>query len=109
VVNLSKKLKVGLFSQNLLAGDTAISQLQPVLAYQLGNGWSLSAGDLQFIYDWEASQWLSAPVGFQLGKVTKFGSQPVRLAANPQYNLIDREGLNEWSLTFTFTALFPTH
>ncbi len=108
VANLSKKLKVGLFSQNLFAGDTAISQLQPVIAYQLENGWSLSAGDLQYIYDWEARQWLSAPAGFQLGKVTKFGSQPVRLAANPQYNLIDRDGLNEWSVTFTFTALFPT-
>jgi hypothetical protein len=109
VANLSKKLKVGLFSQNLFAGDTAISQIQPVIAYQLGDGWAISAGDLQFAYDWKASQWLSAPVGFQIGKVTKIGSQPVRFALNPQYNLIDRDGLNEWSLTFTFTALFPTH
>lgn len=108
VANVNKKLKVGLFSQNLFAGDTAISQLQPVIAYQLGNGWSVSAGDLQYVYDWNASQWLSAPIGFQIGKVTKFGSLPVRLAVNPQYNLIDRDGLNEWSLTFTFTALFPT-
>lgn len=109
VVNVSKKLKVGLFSQNLLAGDTALSQIQPVIAYQLGNGWALSAGDLQFAYDWKASQWLSAPVGFQIGKVTRIGNQPVRFAVNPQYNLIDRKGLNEWSATFTFTALFPTH
>jgi hypothetical protein len=109
VVNVNKKLKVGLFSQNLLAADTGLSQLQPVIAYQLGHGWSVSAGDLQFAYDWKASQWLSAPVGFQIGKVTKIGTQPVRFAVNPQYNLIDRDGLNEWSVSFTFTALFPTH
>lgn len=108
VANLNKKLKIGVFAQNLFAGDTAISQLQPVLAYQLGNGWSVSAGDLQYVYDWEASQWLSAPVGFQIGKVLKLGDQPIRLAANPQYNLIDRDGLNEWSITLTFTALFPS-
>lgn len=108
VANLNKKLKIGVFAQNLFAGDTAISQLQPVLAYQLGNGWSVSAGDLQYIYDWEASQWLNAPIGFQVGKVTKLGGQPIRLAANPQYNLIDRDGLNEWSITLTFTALFPS-
>lgn len=108
VGNLGKKLKVGLFSQNLFGEDTAISQLQPVLAYQLGNGWSVSAGDLQYVYDWNASQWISAPIGFQIGKVTKIGDLPIRLAVNPQYNLIDRDGLNEWSLTFTFTALFPT-
>lgn len=109
VANVSKKLKVGLFSQNLFADHTALSQLQPVIAYQLGNGWSISAGDLQFAYDWEAGQWVSAPVGFQIGKVTRLGSQPVRFAVNPQYNLIDRDGLNEWSVAFTFTALFPAH
>jgi hypothetical protein len=109
VANVSKKLKVGLFSQNLFAGNTAISQLQPVIAYQLGDGWAVSAGDLQYVYDWNASQWLSAPIGFQIGKVTKIGKQPVRFAVNPQYNLIDRDGLNEWSVSFTFTALFPTH
>ncbi len=108
VAKSGKKFQFGLFSQNLFASDTVISQLQPVIAYQLGRGWSLSAGDLQFTYDWQASQWLSAPVGFQIGKVTKIGSQPVRFALNPQYNLIDRDGLSEWSISFTFTALFPT-
>ena len=105
---VNKKLNVGLFTQNVFGSDTAVTQIQPVLAYQLGNGWSLSAGDLQFTYDWEAGQWTNAPIGFQIGKVTKLGSQPVRFSVNPQYNLLDRDGLNEWSCTFTFTALFPT-
>jgi hypothetical protein len=67
VIPLSKRLSVGAFNQNVFAGDTAISQLQPVVAYQLGNGWSL----------------------------------------NPQYNLRDAQGLETWSVTFTFSLLVP--
>ena len=107
VYNVSKRLKVGLFSQNVFWDDTAATQLQPIIAYQLGDGWSLSAGDAQFTYDGEAKRWTNIPIGFQLGKVTKFGQLPVRLAVKPQYNRKDDRGLNEWSVTFTFTALFP--
>jgi hypothetical protein len=108
VWQVNKKLNLGVFSQNVFWEDTALSQLQPVIAYQLGHGWSLSAGDLQYAYDWESEKWVSAPIGIQLGKVTKLGKLPVRLSVNPQYNLIDRAGLDKWSITFTFTALFPS-
>jgi hypothetical protein len=108
VWKVSKKLNVGLFSQNVFWGNTAISQLQPVIAYQLGQGWSVSAGDLQFVYDWESSRWVNVPLGFQIGKVTKIGRLPVRLSVNPQYNLIARDGVNRWDVSFTFTALFPS-
>ncbi len=104
---LSKKLNVGVFSQNVFASNTAVSQLQPVIAYQLGGGWSLSAGDLQFVYDWENSRWLSIPIGIQLGKVTHLGKQPIRWSINPQYNLKDDRGLTEWSIGFTFSLLVP--
>lgn len=103
----SKKLNLGVFSQNVFAGDTAITQLQPVVAYQLGGGWSLSAGDLQFAYDWERGRWLSLPIGLQIGRVTSLFRQPIRLAVNPQYNLKDDRGLEEWSISFTFTLLAP--
>ncbi len=69
VYQYSKKLNVGVFNQNVFAGDTAISQLQPIIAYQLGNSWSLSAGDLQWAYDFKRSRWASFPLGFQLGKL----------------------------------------
>ena len=103
-----KRLKLGLFSQNVFWSHTAQSQIQPVIAYQLGHGWAVSAGDLQITYDWEASRWRNIPVGFQLGKVTKIAGLPCRLAVNPQYNLKNDPGLPEWQLTFTFTALFPS-
>jgi hypothetical protein len=109
VWQVNKRLNVGLFTQNVFWSDTALTQIQPVIAYQLGNGWALSAGDAQFSYDWEAGRWLNVPVGFQIGKVTKLGGLPVRFSVNPQYNLKDDPGLPEWQVTFTFTALFPTH
>ena len=108
VWQVDKKLSLGLFTQNVFWSDTALTNIQPVIAYQLGGGWSLSAGDLQFSYDWENSRWLSVPVGIQLGKVAKLGDQPVRFAINPQYNLKNDRGLGEWSVAFTFTTLFPT-
>lgn len=103
----SPKLSLGAFSQNVFAGDTAVSQLQPIVAYQLMNGWSLSAGDLQWSYDFKASRWVSLPVGFQLGKVSHIGKQPVRYAINPQYNLVDYDGAEGWSVIFTFALLVP--
>lgn len=108
VVPVSTKLNVGLFSQNLFGADTAVTQIQPILAYQLGGGWSVSGGDLQFTYDWKAGKWTSLPIGFQLGKVAKIGSQPVRFSINPQYNLMDRDGLNEWNCTAGVSLLLPT-
>jgi hypothetical protein len=104
---LSKKFNIGVFNQNVFAGDTAVSQIQPVVAYQLGNGWSLSAGDLQIVYDWKSGRFVSIPVGFQIGKVTKLFGQPVRWGVNPQYNLKDDPGLERFSTSFTFTLLVP--
>ena len=108
VWQVNKKLNLGLFSQNIFAGDTAVTNIQPVIAYQLGNGWSISAGDLQFTYDWESARWVDVPIGFQLGKVVKIGGLPSRFSINPQYNFLNDQGLEEWAVTFTYTALFPT-
>jgi hypothetical protein len=108
VWQVNKKLNLGLFSQNVFWSDTAVSQIQPIIAYQLDDGWSLSTGDLQITYDWETNRLVNLPVGIQLGKVLKIGKQPMRFSINPQYNLKDDDGLNEWSVTFTFTALFPS-
>ncbi len=103
----SPKLNFGVFNQNIFAGDTALSQIQPIVAYQLEDGWSLSAGDLQWAYDFKASRWASLPIGFQIGKVSRLAGQPVRYAINPQYNLVDDDGAEGWSLVFTVALLVP--
>jgi len=71
-------------------------------------GWALSAGDLQFTYDWKRSRWTNIPIGFQIGKVMRLGQQPVRWAINPQYNLKNDDDLVKWKLVFTFTLLVPS-
>lgn len=107
MVPTSKRLMVGLFSQNLFATETAISQLQPIVAYQLGSGWALSAGDLQFTYDWNGGGWVSIPIGFQLGVVHKVGGQPFRFSVNPQWDLADISGVASSKVVFTVTMLAP--
>lgn len=107
VVPVSKKLNLGLFSQNLFADDIGISQLQPIIAYQLGGGWALSAGDLQFAYDWERDEWVSVPLGFQLGVVAPLAGQPMRFSVNPQKNFKDIPGSVDWKVVFTVTILVP--
>jgi len=104
---MSKKLNVGLFTQNLFASHVGITQIQPIAAYQLGNGWALSMGDLQFTYDWERGGWVSVPVGFQIGVVRRVAAQPFRFAINPQWNLRDVTGAAKAQVTFTVTMLAP--
>jgi hypothetical protein len=107
MVPISKKLSVGAFTQNLFATGVAITQLQPIVAYQLGNGWALSAGDLQFVYDWDMGEWVSVPIGFQIGKVQKVAGQPMRFSLNPQWNLKDITGASKAKIVFTVTMLAP--
>jgi len=104
---ISKKLNVGLFNQNLFASGVGISQLQPIVAYQLGSGWALSAGDLQFTYDWERDEWVSLPLGFQIGKVLPVAGQAMRFALNPQWNFAEIAGANKGKIVFTVTVLAP--
>lgn len=104
----SKKISFGIFNQNVFGGDTAVSQIQPIVANQLGRGWSLSAGDLQWAYDCRASKWRSLPIGAQLGKVFKIVAQAAHWAVNPQYNFVDDIGAAGWSISLTLALLVPS-
>ncbi|MEQ1892612.1 MAG: hypothetical protein ABL998_08735 [Planctomycetota bacterium] len=108
IYQASKTLNLGLFNQSVFGGDTSISQIQPIVAYQLGEGLAISGGDLQFVYDWRDSRWLSLPIGFQIGKVASLWNQPIRVALNPQYNFADDDGLAEWQVTLSVTLLAPS-
>jgi hypothetical protein len=107
VAGVTKKLNLGLFNQNLFGNDVAITQIQPIAAYQLGSGWSLSLGDLQWPYDWKRSEFVSMPIGLQLGKVLPVAKQPMRFAVNPQYDLKDLPGGSRFKILFTITLLLP--
>ena len=107
VASVSKKLNLGLFNQNLFGDGVSISQIQPIAAYQLGSGWSLSLGDLQWPYDWDRNEFVSMPIGVQLGKVLPVAGQPMRFALNPQYDLKDLPGASEFKVLFTIQLLLP--
>jgi hypothetical protein len=108
VWNYSPKINLGLFSQTVISSDTFVSSLQPIAVYQIGDGWTLSAGDLQWAYDFKNSRWQSLPIGFQIGKVGRLGKQAVRYAINPQWNLADTPGTEGWSVVLTFAILAPS-
>ncbi len=107
VAKASTKLNLGVFNQNVFGNDVAISQIQPIAAYQLGSGWSLSLGDLQWAYDWHRDEFVSLPIGVQLGKVLPVAGQPMRFAVNPQYDLKDLPGNSRFKATFTIQLLLP--
>ena len=107
VATVSKRLNVGLFNQNLFGSDVAISQIQPIVAYQLGEGWSLSLGDLQWPYDWHRGEFVSMPVGAQVGKVLPVAGQPMRFSVNPQYDLKDLPGNSRFKLLLSAQLLLP--
>lgn len=108
VYEYSPVVQLGIFNQNLIGSDFAITQFQPIIAYQLGNGWSLAAGDLQFVYDWDAGAWTQVPLGFQLGLVKPLFGQPMRFSVNPMWNVRDRAGTFESKIVFGVTLLAPT-
>ena len=104
---ISKRLLVGAFSQNLFAAHVGITQIQPVVTYQLGHGWALSAGDSQFTYDWERDEWTNLPLGFQIGVVRSILKQPFRFYANPQWNIQDITGAVKSKVVIGVTLLAP--
>jgi hypothetical protein len=94
------KWTYGFLNQNLFSGDdVATSQLQPILAYTFSKSVSVAVGDLQYTYDWNEGDLVSAPLGLQVNYIARFGSQPVRFFANPQYNLKDHPGSAELGVT----------
>lgn len=91
-----KGFNIGIFNQNLfrITGDddrayTRISSFQPIVNYSMGDGWNMGTGDIQYTYDWESSQWISLPIGMQIGKVVKFKNGPIVFSAQYQHNFAD--------------------
>jgi hypothetical protein len=67
---------------------TYVSQvnLQPILTKHFDEGWYVSLPDLPQTYDYNTNEWTYA-LGGRVGKVTKFGQQPVELFGQITYNI----------------------
>ena len=94
------KWTYGVFNQNLFSfGDTATTQIQPILAYTVNKKVSLALGDVQYTVDWKKGRFVNVPLGVQVNYITRFGEQPVRLFVNPLYNVKNEFGSRKWTIT----------
>lgn len=88
----------GLFNQNVFsiggdsdARDVNLSTFQAILNVPLGNDWSLGASEMTFVYDWDAGEFTSIPLGLKLSKLTKPGRGriPVQYQLSYEHNFYD--------------------
>jgi hypothetical protein len=82
--------------------------VQPILTKHFDGGWYAGVPDVPNTYDFKANEWTTA-LGAKVGRVTKFGSQPVNLFGQIVYNTNDDTDVvaPEWSYKVNLTFLFP--
>ena len=90
------------------APDVNKFTFQYFVNYNLSNGWYLTSTPVMTA-DWEKSsgeQW-TIPLGGGIGKLARFGKQPVDFKLQAFGNVEKPEGGPEWSLQFAVKFLFP--
>ena len=85
-----------------------LSSLQYFINYNLDDGWYLSSTPTMTA-NWEAnsSDRYFVPVGGGVGRLVKFGEQPVDFKLQGFWNVEKPKGAAEWSLQFQVKLLFP--
>ena len=82
--------------------------MQPFVNYNLQKGWYLSTSPIMTA-NWKASSgnvWV-VPLGGGVGRVMKFGSQPVNLNLQFFGNAVYPTGTSPWSMRFQISLLYP--
>lgn len=85
-----------------------ITSLQYFVNYNMDNGWYLSSTPTMTA-NWEAdsSDRYMVPVGGGVGRLVRFGQQPVDFKLQGFWNAEKPEGAADWSLQFQVKLLFP--
>lgn len=106
---------VGVLAQNIWdfasdndEPDINKSTLQPIINYNLDDGWYLSA-TTTMTANWEADsgdEW-TVPLGGGFGRLIRFGKQPVDFKLMSYWNVEKPEFGADWSLQFTVKFLIP--
>ena len=88
--------------------DVNQTLIQPIVTYNLPGGWFLTS--VPYITaNWETDgddRW-TVPIGLGVGKVHRFGTQPVGLELASYYNVVRPDAAAEWTLRFRINLLFP--
>ena len=82
--------------------------VEPFVNYNLPEGWYLIS-DMVITANWNASssQRWTVPLGGGVGKLMKFGNQPVNIRAEAYYNVERPDLAPDWQWGFTVQFIFP--
>ncbi len=96
------------FAGNRERGSVNQTYIEPLVSYNFESGWYVQC-DPAITYDWTAdaaNAWL-IPIGADIGKAFKLGSQDLSLQVGA-YDLLKRpDGAPQWILRVSATFLFP--
>jgi hypothetical protein len=95
-------------SANSDRGSVSNVAIQPILVKHLDKGWYVGSPDVPQSYNFMTDNWTLA-IGPRVGKVTKFGEQPVNLFGQVTWNPLDNDDQvsSEWTFKINVTFLFP--
>ena len=95
-------------SANSDRGSVSNVAIQPILVKHFDKGWYAGLPDVPHTYDFMTDNWTLA-LGPKVGKVTKFGKQPVNLFGQVTWNPLDNDEQvsSEWTFKVNVTFLFP--
>lgn len=81
--------------------------VQPILQYNLDDGWYVSMGDFDWKFDWKDNGAATIPAAFQVGKVADIGGKLFNLSLEYGY-YVARHGPNpNYSIRLGFSRLLP--
>jgi hypothetical protein len=106
-VTRAGRWQLGAVNRNLFSQHAAMSSIQPVIAYQAGRGWSVSAGNIEYKLDWHHKGPMAIPASIQVGKVLEHGSRYYRFSVAPEYNVRGIYGAPRWTVTMGVAILGP--
>lgn len=94
------------FAGDSSRNDINATFLQPFLSYTTPKAWSYTV-NTESTYDWTTSSW-NVPVNLLIGKVVKFGKQPVQLTGGIRYWADSApNGPSGLGLRFQMTFMYP--
>jgi hypothetical protein len=97
------------FAGNRDRGSVNFTYIEPEISYNFESGWYVQC-DPSITYDWtaEATNAWTIPMGADIGKAFKMGSQDLSLQGGA-YDLLKRpDGAPQWIARISVTFLFPS-
>ena len=82
--------------------------VEPFVNYNLDGGWYLISDSVVTV-DWkiDSGDKVTLPLGGGVGRIFKFGNQPMNVRVEAYYNAVRPDGAPQWSIGGTVQFLFP--